>query len=100
MTHFKTIALPATQIEVPKEELYTVATANKAVAPIAQTIQNEAKGGWKLHTYSTVNAVVHRRKGLLERFLGWIPVIGFLFIPKAPDFITPEYYICIFSKEE
>ena len=100
MLQFKTVALPATSVTVKGSEMYTVATANKVLAPIANAIQNEAKGGWKLHSYVVCPATVFRKKGILERFLGPIPIIGFLFRSKDPDVITPEYYTLIFQKED
>ena len=99
MMQFKTVALPATEIMVKTNEMYSVETANRVLAPIGQRIQEEAKGGWKLHSYVVIPATVIRKKGLLERFLGWIPIIGLLFRSKEPDVITPQYYSLIFQKE-
>lgn len=98
MLQFKTVALPATEITVKGKEMYTVETANKVLAPIGQVIQSEAKGGWSLHSYVVIPATVHRKKGILEKLLGWIPIIGWLF-PKQPDEIYPKYYSLIFVKE-
>lgn len=99
MMQFKTVAMPATQITVKGKDLYTVETANKVLAPIGQRIQEEAKGGWTLHSYVVIPATVHRKKGVLEVLLGWIPIIGFFFRSNKPDVITPEYYSLIFQKE-
>lgn len=99
MLQFKTVALPATVITVPEKEMYTVETANKVLAPIAQAIENEAKGGWHLHSYVVCPATVIRKKKILEILLGWIPVIGFFFKSKEPDVITPRYYVVIFQRE-
>lgn len=99
MTQFKTVALPATSIKVKGKDMYTVETANKVLAPIAQAIQNEAKGGWTLHSYVVCPATVIRKKGILEIIFGWIPLIGFFFRSNKPDVYTPEYYTLIFQKE-
>lgn len=99
MLQFKTVALPATEITVKGEEMYTVETANKVLAPIGQVIQNEAKGGWTLHSYVVIPATVIRKKGILEKIFGWIPILGFFFRSKDPDVITPNYYSLIFQKE-
>ena len=99
MMQFKTVALPATEITVKGKDMYTVETANKVLAPIGQAIMAEAKGGWTLHSYVVIPATVHRKKGILEILLGWIPIIGFLFSSKDPDAITPKYYSLIFQKE-
>lgn len=98
--HFKTVALPATEIKVSGKEMYTVDTANKVLAPIGRTIMKEAKGGWTLHSYVVIPATVYRKKGTLEVIFGWIPIIGVLFRSKEPDVITPNYYSLIFQKEE
>ena len=99
MMQFKTVALPATTITVKDKDMYSVETANKVLAPIGQRIMEEAKGGWDLHSYVVIPATVYRKKGILERLLGWIPIIGFLFRSKEPDVIHPEYYSLIFKKE-
>lgn len=99
MTQFKTVAIPATQLTVKAKDMYTVETANAALAPIAQRIQDEAKGGWTLHSYVVMPATIIRKKGILERLLGWLPIIGFLFRSNKPDEIHPNYYTLIFFKE-
>lgn len=99
MMQFKTVALPATEITVKGKDMYTVETANKVLAPIGQAIMQEAKGGWTLHSYVVIPATVHRKKGILEILLGWIPIIGFLFRSNKPDVISPDYYSLIFQKE-
>jgi hypothetical protein len=104
MLQFKTVALPATEVTVKGKDMYTVETANKVLAPIGQAIQNEAKGGWSLHSYVVIPATVHRKKGIVEKLLGWIPIIGPIlgFLcgwNRHPDVINPEYYSLIFVKE-
>lgn len=79
--------------------MYTLKTANLTLAPIAKAIENEAKGGWHLHSYVVAPATVYRKKGIFEVLLGWIPVIGGLFKSKEPDVITPDYYMLIFQRE-
>lgn len=99
MTQFKTVAMPATEITVKGKQMYTVDTANKVLTPIGQRIQEEAKGGWTLHSYVVIPATVHRKKGILEIIFGWIPIIGIFFRSKDPDVIYPQYYSLIFQKE-
>ncbi|MDR2201965.1 MAG: hypothetical protein LBP26_04295 [Clostridiales bacterium] len=88
---------------VPAKELDTVATANKALAPYSQAIQDEARGGWTLHSITPFSAFIVRKKGILEILLGWIPVIGFFFKPKnlsESDPLYPhDYMALVFSKE-
>ncbi len=99
MIQFKTVVLPLSEVRVRKEkDLYTVKTANEAIAPIARIIENEARGGWHLHSLTTIPAYVYRRKGILEWLLGWIPIIGEFFKNKATD-LNPEYYTLIFQRE-
>ncbi len=57
-------------------------------------------GGWKLHSYVVVPAVIYRKKGFFEIIFGWIPVIGKLFQSKDPDVYQPSYIALIFEKEE
>lgn len=101
MIQFKTVALPATTIKVKKKDMFTVETANLALAPVAQYIQNEAKGGWILHSYVIMPATVWRKKGLkdvLHFLLGWIPVLDILF-KVDPLFEEVNYCSLIFQKE-
>ena len=99
MTQFKTVGLPATEITVAGKDMYTLETANLALAPVAKVIEAEAKGGWHLHSYVVMPATVWRKKGILEILFGWIPIIGFLFRSNKPDEIHPNYYTLIFEKE-
>lgn len=96
---FKTVALPATELTVKKNDMYTLDTANKVLAPIGKRIQEEAKGGWTLHSCVTIPATIKRKKGIFEILLGWLPVIGDLIKGNKPDYITPEYYVVIFQRE-
>ena len=99
MIEFKTVVLPMSEVRVNKEEeLYTVKTANIAVAPIAKVLENEARGGWHLHSCTVIPARIYRNKGCLEVILGWIPIIGEIFKSKATE-VTPEYYTLIFQRE-
>lgn len=99
MTEFKTVAIPATEIMVKGKAMYSLDTANKVLAPIANHITEEAKGGWELHSLVTIPATVYRKKGILERLLGWIPIIGILFRSNQPDVVTPKYNALIFKRE-
>lgn len=99
MMQFKTVVLPCSRLRVTKEEdLYTVKTANEAIAPIARVIENEAKGGWHLHSCTIIPAHIYRVKGCLEVLLGWLPVIGVFFQSKATE-LYPQYYTLIFQRE-
>lgn len=99
MLQYKTVAMPATVITVKGKDLYTAETANKVLAPIGQRLQEEARGGWALHSYVIIPGTVHRKKGILEILFGWIPFIGFFFRSNKPDIIHPEYYSLIFVRE-
>jgi hypothetical protein len=89
------------EVKVKAKDVPTLETARLAVAPYAKTIEDEARGGWALHSLTLIKARVVRRKGILEILLGWIPVIGGLFKPKKnnADYYEPEYYIAVFVKE-
>ncbi len=99
MTQFKTVALPATEIKVKAKDMYTQETANAVLAPVSEYIMKEAKGGWKLHSFTTMNAVIIRKKGILELIFGWIPFIGIFFKSNKPDVVEPTYYCMVFEKE-
>ncbi len=99
MLQFKTVAIPATTLLVKGKDLYTDETAAKVVAPVGERIAVEARNGWQLHSLEVLPGTVFRKKGILEVLLGWIPIIGELFIPKEPDVIFPQYYTLIFQKE-
>ena len=99
MLQFKSVAIPATEIKVKGDDMYTVETANRVIAPVAMHIQQEAKGGWHLHSYVICPATVKRRKGIFEFLFGWIPVIGLFFRSNKPDVIYPNYYMLIFQRE-
>ena len=99
MIQFKTVVLPMPEVRVKKEsDLFTVETGNKAMAPIAKVIENEARGGWHLHSCNSIPAHIYRRKGCLEILLGWIPIIGVIFQNKAIAY-TPYYTTLIFQRE-
>ena len=99
MMQFKTVVLPMPEVRVKKEaELYTVETANKAMAPVARVIENEARGGWHLHSCNAIPAHIYRNPGCLEIILGWIPIIGEFFKHKVTD-VVPYYTTLIFQRE-
>ncbi len=99
MTVFKTVALPAAQTTAKAKDMFSLETANKALAPIGQAITEEGKGGWVLHSYVNVPITVWRKKGIFEILLGWIPIIGKLFQSKDPDYVDINAYALIFQKE-
>lgn len=69
MIKFKTVAIPATVLTgVKGKEMYSIATANKALAPVAQAIEAEARGGWTLHSYGICPATITRKKVFLNQF--------------------------------
>lgn len=98
MMQFKTVALPITELKLKEKDMYTLQTANIAVAPIARVIENEAKGGWHLHSYVVIPAVIMRKKSIFENLFGWIPIINMIWANK-PDSIKPQYYSLIFQRE-
>ena len=98
MMQFKTVGIPATSLTVKESQMYTLDTANKALAPVARCIQEHASGGWHLHSYVVIPAVIVRKKSIFERLLGWIPIINMVW-SKKEDFITPNYYSLIFQRE-
>lgn len=100
MTLFKVVSLPSSEVLANKKDMYTVKVANLALEPIANAIQAEAMGGWILHSCTVIPATIWRKKGLLEKIFGWIPIIGILFTPKEPEMINPYYYSLVFYKEE
>lgn len=79
--------------------MFSLETANRVLAPAGQVIQNEARGGWSLHSCVVIPATVYRKKGFFEKLFGWIPIIGSIFRGNQPDEIHPQYYSLIFVKE-
>ena len=99
MIEFKTVVLPTSELQVNSEQdLYTIKTANEAVAPIARILENEAKGGWHLHSCTILPARVCRKKGCWESILGMIPFIKNFFGSKPTEIYT-NYYTLIFQRE-
>ena len=99
MMQFKTVVLPMAELKVTKEkELFLPQNAQKAVSQVAAVIENEARGGWHLHSLVMVPACIYRQKGCLEILLGWIPIIGNFFKYKATA-NTQQYYTLIFQRE-
>ena len=98
MVQFKTVAVPAASVKVKESEMYTQATANMAIAPVALTIQEHARAGWHLHSSTVIPALIERKKSFWEMLLGWIPIIKLIWANKE-DYILPSYYTLIFQRE-
>lgn len=107
MIQYKTTSIPNVPYTgVKKSEFYkglTVDTCNKAIAPIGQAIQNEAKGGWKLESIECLPQKISRKKGFLESLLGWIPLLGGWIFPsmaqECREGVDAYLYVLVFSKE-
>lgn len=100
MVEYKTVALPKTYLECKNKDLYKQETIDTAVSPVANAIATYAKEGWHLHSINTISAEIIRKKGLLEKLFGWIPLIGRLFIPVInPEDYYPDYCTLIFQRE-
>ena len=107
MVQYKTTVIPQTPYTgVPKREYYngiSVDTGNRAVAPVGQAIQNEARGGWHLHSIECLPQVITRKKSLFELIFGWIPIVGSLLcrnLNECTEGRTLGVYVLIFAKEE
>lgn len=107
MLQFKTTSIPNVPCNgVKKKEFLnglTVETCNRALAPVGQAIQDEAKGGWCLHSITCLPQRVVRKKSILELLFGWIPILGDSLFPnmkeqcgKGLDF---HMYVLVFVKE-
>lgn len=107
MLQYKTTVLPNIPYTGVKKKVYinglSAAEANKAVAPLGQAIQTEAKGGWKLESIEFLPQNIVRKKTFLELILGWIPILGNWLFPSMKDETRKgkevHYYILVFSKE-
>ena len=107
MLQYKTVAIPAyTFNDVTKAEFrngITVGTANKALEPINKVVEEEAKGGWTLHSFQCIPQTIARKKSLMELIFGWIPFIGSWIFPtmKQEVYIGVEMHIytLVFVKE-
>jgi hypothetical protein len=97
MVQYKTVAVPITGVKAKAKDVRTIETANLALAPIAQAIENEARGGWMLHSITNFEAFVIRKK----RFLEYIPIIGKLFRPRknGGSLYDFTYTTLVFFKE-
>ncbi len=107
MLQYKTVCIPNQVFKgVAKSEFergLTVATTNKAIAPIGKVIENEAKGGWHLHSIEVIPQKIARKKGLLETLLGWIPIVGNLLFKsmysECVEGVDFRIYVMIFARE-
>ena len=107
MLQYKTTVIPnETYHGVKKDEFYngiTVETGNKAIAPVGKAIQEEAKGGWKLHSIEVLPQSITRKKGFFEIILGWIPILGNILFPNMKEEckigVDRRMYVLIFVKE-
>ncbi len=98
MAQYKTVVLPANSLTVSEKEMFTLATANKAISPVSARIEEYARQGWSLHSFVTIPATIVRRKSCFEVLLSWIPIIGMIWAGK-PDYIYANYNSVIFVKD-
>lgn len=107
MLQYKTTCIPNICYKgVPKSEFergLSTGTVNKAIAPVGHAIENEAKGGWSLHSIECMPQRMAREKGILETLLGWIPILGNWLFPsmqhECRDGVDFYIYVLIFVKE-
>ena len=108
MIQYKTTSIPNVPFKGVKikefEKGLTVATCNKAVAPIGQAIEAEGRGGWTLHSIECIPQKMCRKKTLFELLLGWIPILGNWMFPsmrqECKEGVDFGIYILVFSREE
>ena len=108
MLQYKTTCIPATKFgDVSKLEFrtgLTVDTCNKAIAPVGKAIEDEAKGGWTLHSIECLPQTIMRKKSLMEKIFGWIPFVGSWLFPtmKQEVYVGTEVhmYVLVFVKED
>ena len=98
MLQFKTVAVPAAMLQVKESEMYTLNTANMAIAPVALTIQEHARAGWHLHSCTMIPAHIQRKRSFWEILFGWIPIINMVWAHKE-NLIEPVYYVVIFQRD-
>lgn len=107
MIQYKTTCIPNVPYTGVSKAEYngglTVSSANAAIAPIGKAIENEAKGGWILHSVECIPQRISRKKTLFEVLLGWIPILGNLIFPtmnkqcgEGKDF---NLYVLVFKRE-
>lgn len=107
MMQYKTTCIPSKTMKGVKKKEFrkglTVETCNEAVAPLGKAIQDEAKGGWSLHSIECFPRKIMRKKGILELLLGWIPLLGSWLFPTMEDECKTgvDFYIytLVFVKE-
>lgn len=101
MLEYKTTCIPSsTYKNATKKEFergLSVETANKALSPVGMAIQNEAKGGWTLHSIELLSQKIARKKTIFEKLLGWIPIVNLLFFPTMRRETTEGYEFFIYT---
>ena len=108
MLQYKTTCIPATKFgDVTKQEFrsgLTLSTGNKAIAPVGQAIEEEAKGGWTLHSIECLPQTIARKKSLMEKIFGWIPFVGSWLFPtmkqEVYSGVEVYLYVLVFVKED
>lgn len=107
MLQYKTTCIPSTAFnDVTKAEFrsgLTINTANKAIAPVGKAIEDEAKGGWTLHSIECLPQTIARKKSLWEKIFGWIPFVGSWLFPTMKQEVLVgvevNMYVLVFVKE-
>ena len=108
MLQYKTICVPSVIFnDVTKKEFregLSQETISKAIDPVRETIEAEAKGGWTLHSVQTIEQTIARKKSLMEKIFGWIPFLGTWLFPtmKQEVYLGTEcdIHVLVFVKEE
>ncbi len=108
MLQYKTVVIPVNPYSLKKNEYrsgrLSVEKANEAVAPLGKAIEQEARGGWRLHSIQSLPQRMVRKKSILELLLGWIPFVGRLLFPTMHDecYSGEDWYLHVmtFVKEK
>lgn len=100
MKQYKTVPVaPMVLTGVKGNDLYSQKTAEMSVSNITNVIKDMATQGWRYAHNIETTAVVYRKKGILEKLLGWIPIIGILFRSNKPDILETNYHVLVFEKD-
>ncbi len=106
MLLYKTTCIPSVPYaDATKDDFQnglSVDTANRALAPVGKAIEEEARGGWTLHSISNLPQHISRKKTFFEMLFGWIPFLGKYICPRLDEvYKGKEYhlYVLVFVKE-
>lgn len=106
MLQYKTRAIPNVPFKGVKSKEFngelSIETANQAVAPVGQAIEEEARGGWILQGIHCLPQRMVRKKSIAELLLGWIPILGGFICRNMDETRTGKdvyLYVMTFVKE-